>query len=218
MEFEGDLNKLLDVIKTAHERSPFNFGDNLKAVNVGIFKVTIQSFKQLERELNKAIDRVNDDYAKGSLFETMGYFAYTLDTLEVDDGFYLIRVGCVENSDLESVIDLKFKIQLDIDGGYRYPELISKLQSLGVDDYIDNTLSDLEYNVAEVPKEKVDAVCYGLADRLTSVSTFNNSDGWLYYLMSVEEHKTVVNITVLKGSGVTMAEKKWLIKLKVTNN
>ena len=36
--------------------------------------------------------------------------------------------------------------------------------------------------------------------------------------MSVEEHKTVVNITVLKGGGVTMAEKKWLIKLKVTNN
>ena len=33
--------------------------------------------------------------------------------------------------------------------------------------------------------------------------------------MSVEEHKTVVNITVLKGGGVTMADKKWLIKLKV---
>ena len=116
---------------------------------------------------------------------------------------------------MESVIDLKFKIQLGIDGGYRYPELISKLQSLGVDDYIDNTLSDLEYNAAEVPKEKVDAVCYGLADRLTAVSTFNNSDGWLYYLMSVEEHKTVVNITVFKGGGLAMATKKWLIKLKV---
>lgn len=96
--------------------------------------------------------------------------------------------------------------------------MISKLQSLGVDDYIDNALSDLEYNGLEVPKDKVDAVCYGLADRLTCVSTFNNSDGWCYYLMSVEEHKTVVNITVLKGGGVTMAEKKWLIKLKVTNN
>lgn len=215
MKSEGDINKLIDVIKTAHELSPFNFGDNLRAVNEGIFSVNVQGFKQLERELDKAIDRVNDDYAKGSLFEDMGYFAYTLDTIKVDDGFYLIRVGCIENSGLESVIDLKFKIQLDIDGGYKYPELISKLQSLGVDDYIDNALSDLEYNGLEVPKDKVDAVCYGLADRLTSVSTFNNSDGWLYYLMSVEEHKTVVNITVLKGGGVTMAEKKWLIKLKV---
>ena len=215
MKSEGDINKLVDVIKTAHERSPFNFGDNLRAVNEGIFSVNVQNFKQLERELDKVVDRVNDDYAKGSLFEDMGYFAYTLDTIKVDDGFYLIRVGCIENSGLESVIDLKFKIQLDIDGGYKYPELISKLQSLGVDDYIDNTLSDLEYNGLEVPKDKVDAVCYGLADRLTCVSTFNNSDGWLYYLMSVEEHKTVVNITVLKGGGVTMAEKKWLIKLKV---
>lgn len=119
MKSEGDINKLIDVIKTAHELSPFNFGDNLRAVNEGIFSVNVQGFKQLERELDKAVDRVNDDYAKGSLFEDMGYFAYTLDTIKVDDGFYLIRVGCIENSGLESVIDLKFKIQLDIDGGYK---------------------------------------------------------------------------------------------------
>ena len=101
---------------------------------------------------------------------------------------------------------------------YSYKDLVDILTNFGEDRYIDDELSNLEYNSAEVPKEKVDAVCYGLADRLTCVSTFNTSDGWLYYLMSVEEHKTVVNITVLKGGGVNMAEKKWLIKLKVTNN
>ena len=101
---------------------------------------------------------------------------------------------------------------------YSYKDLVDILTNFGEDRYIDDELSNLEYNSAEVPKEKVDAVCYGLADRLTCVSTFNTSDGWLYYLMSVEKHKTVVNITVLKGGGVTMAEKKWLIKLKVTNN
>ena len=98
---------------------------------------------------------------------------------------------------------------------YSYKDLVDILTNFGEDRYIDDELSNLEYNSAEVPKEKVDAVCYGLADRLTCVSTFNNSDGWLYYLMSVEEHKTVVNITVLKGGGLAMATKKWLIKLKV---
>lgn len=101
---------------------------------------------------------------------------------------------------------------------YSYNDLVDILTNFGEDHYIDDELSNLEYNSAEVPKEKVDAVCYCLADRLTVVSTFNNSDGWLYYLMSVEEHKTVVNITVLKGGGLAMATKKWLIKLKVTNN
>lgn len=98
---------------------------------------------------------------------------------------------------------------------YSYNDLVDILTNFGEDRYIDEELSNLEYNSAEVPKEKVDAVCYSLADRLTAVSTFNNSDGWLYYLMSVEEHKTVVNITVLKGGGLAMATKKWLIKLKV---
>lgn len=98
---------------------------------------------------------------------------------------------------------------------YSYKDLVDILTNFGEDRYIDEELSNLEYNSAEVPKEKVDAVCYGLVDRLTCVSMFNTSDGWLYYLMSVEEHKTVVNITVLKGGRVTMAEKKWLIKLKV---
>ena len=98
---------------------------------------------------------------------------------------------------------------------YSYKDLVDILTNFGEGRYIDEELSNLEYNSVEVPKEKVDAVGYGLADRLTCVSTFNNSDGWLYYLMSVEEHKTVVNITVLKGGGVTMADKKWLIKLKV---
>ena len=98
---------------------------------------------------------------------------------------------------------------------YSYNDLVDILTNFGEDRYIDEELSNLEYNSAEVPKEKVDAVCYGLAVRLTAVSTFNNSDGWLYYLMSVEEHKTVVNITVLKGGGMAMATKKWLIKLKV---
>ena len=98
---------------------------------------------------------------------------------------------------------------------YSYNDLVDILTNFGGDRYIDDELSNLEYNSAEVPKEKVDAVCYGLADRLTCVSTFNTSDGWLYYLMSVEEHKTVVNITVLKGGGLAMATKKWLIKLKV---
>lgn len=98
---------------------------------------------------------------------------------------------------------------------YSYNDLVDILTNFGESRYIDEELSNLEYNSAEVPKEKVDAVCYGLADRLTVVSTFNNSDGWLYYLMSVEEHKTVVNITVFKGGGLAMATKKWLIKLKV---
>lgn len=98
---------------------------------------------------------------------------------------------------------------------YSYNDLVDILTNFGESRYIDEELSNLEYNSAEVPKEKVDAVCYGLADRLTVVSTFNNSDGWLYYLMTVEGHKTVVNITILKGNGITMAEKKWLIKLKV---
>lgn len=98
---------------------------------------------------------------------------------------------------------------------YSYKDLVDILTNFGEDRYIDDELSNLEYNSAEVPKEKVDVVCYGLAYRLTSVSTFSDSDGWLYYLMSVEEHKTVVNITVLKGGGLAMATKKWLIKLKV---
>ena len=56
---------------------------------------------------------------------------------------------------------------------YSYKDLVDILTNFGEGRYIDEELSNLEYNSVEVPKEKVDAVCYGLADRLTCVSTFN---------------------------------------------
>lgn len=217
MVVKGNIDDLLKVIKAAVNQSPFNFGVALQEVNTGMFEVSEADFDILSQGLETTVDKLNDAFTSGGLVDLGGYFAYNLEKIDFHDGDYMFRINYIKDSLLESVIDIKVRINFSFVPSYKYSDLVVGIEGLGVVDYVDNILSDIENRGVELPKSKVDDICYKLSDRLTNLSTYNNSDGWCYYLMTVEAYKTVVNIIIFKGVGEVLACKKWSIKVRLTS-
>lgn len=217
MVVKGKIDDLLKVIKTAPEQSPFDFGTALQKVNTGMFEVSEDEFIILEQGLETTIDKLTDAFSSGGLAALGGYFAYNVEKFDFDDGDYMFRINYIEDSLLENVIDIKVRINFNFVVSYKYSDLVTGIEGLGVVNYVDNILSDIEDRGVKLPKSKVDEVCYKLSDRLTNLSTYNSSDGYEYYLMTVETYKTVVNIIILKGVGEALACKKWNIKVRLTS-
>lgn len=215
MAVRGKIADLLEVLKVAPEQSPFDFGVALQKVNIGMFEVSEDDFDILSQGLETTVDKLNDAFSSGGLVALGGYFAYGFEKIDFDDGDYMFRINCIEDNLLENVIDIKVRINFNFVPSYKYSDLVVGIEGLVVANYVDNILSDIEGRGVELPKSKVEEICYKLSDRLTGLSTYNSSDGYEYYLMTVETYKTVVNITILKGIGEALACKKWNIKVRV---
>lgn len=217
MAVRGNIADLLEVLKVALEQSPFDFGVALQKVNIGMFEVSEDEFSVLEQGLETTVEKLNDAFSSGGLVALGGYFAYGFEKIDFHDGDYMFRINCIEDNLLENVIDIKVRINFNFVPSYKYSDLVVGIEGLGVANYVDNILSDIEGRSVELPKSKVEEICYKLSDRLTNLSTYNSLDGWEYYLMTVETYKTVVNIIILKSVGEALACKKWNIKVRLTS-
>ena len=78
-----DFLILLNIIEATQKSSPFDFCSDLGKINTKIFKITKDEFNFLKEELQETIDYLNESLAKGSLFEDMGFFEYSLNKIEL---------------------------------------------------------------------------------------------------------------------------------------
>lgn len=106
-----DFLVLLNFIEEAENNSPLNFSFNLEKVNVKIFEITKDEFKILEQKIEKTIDNLNDSLSRGSLFEDMGWFSYSLDKIEFDENTYIFKIDYVANSCVEPSMFLRFRLK-----------------------------------------------------------------------------------------------------------
>ena len=110
MELTENLLKLLEITQNAAKNSPFNFLDDLKKFNIKAFNIKKKEFKYLETELEKNIDKINDNFASSSLFDDAGYFSYFLEKIKIDEYDYLFKIDYIAISGFEDTINLRFKI------------------------------------------------------------------------------------------------------------
>lgn len=105
-----DFLILLNVIEATQKSSPFDFYSDLGKINTKIFKITKDEFNFLKEELQETIDYLNESLAKGSLFEDMGFFEYSLDKIEFDENTHLFTVDYVANDCKEPTLILRFRL------------------------------------------------------------------------------------------------------------
>ena len=105
-----DYLVLLDFIEESQNNSPLDFAFNLEKLNTKIFEITKDEFKILEEKFEKTIDYLNESLAKGSLFEDMGWFSYSLDKIEFDENAYILKIDYVANSCVEPSMFLRFRL------------------------------------------------------------------------------------------------------------
>lgn len=105
-----DFLLLLNVIEAVQKSNPFDFYSDLSKVNIKIFKITKDEFNFLKEELQETIDYLNESLAKGSLFEDMGFFEYSLNKIEFDENTHLITIDYVANDCKEPTLILKFRL------------------------------------------------------------------------------------------------------------
>lgn len=105
-----DFLILLKVIEAVQKSSPFDFYSDLGKINTKIFKITKDEFNFLKEELQETIDYLNESLAKGSLFEDMGFFEYSLDKIEFDENTHLFTVDYVANDCKEPTLILRFRL------------------------------------------------------------------------------------------------------------
>lgn len=105
-----DFLILLKVIEEAQKNSPFDFYSDLGKINTKIFKITKDEFSFLKEELQETIDYLNKSLSRGSLFEYMGFFEYSLDKIEFDENAYILRMDYVANDCKEPSIFLRFRL------------------------------------------------------------------------------------------------------------
>lgn len=110
MELTETLLKLLEITQNAAKNSPFNLLDDLKKLNTKTFNITTNEFKYLEVELEKNIDKINDNFTSSSLFDDAGYFSHFLEKIKIDEHDYLFKIDCIAGSGFEDTINLRFKI------------------------------------------------------------------------------------------------------------
>ena len=106
-----DFLILLNVIEATQKSSPFDFYSDLGKINTKIFKITKDEFNFLKEELQETIDYLNESLAKGSLFEYMGYFEYSLDKIELDENTHLLIIDYVANDCKEPTLILRFRLK-----------------------------------------------------------------------------------------------------------
>lgn len=105
-----DFLILLNVIEATQKSSPFDFYSDLGKINTKIFKITKDEFNFLKEELQETIDYLNKSLSRGSLFEDMGFFEYSLDKIEFDENTYIFKIDYVANSCVEPSIYLRFRL------------------------------------------------------------------------------------------------------------
>ena len=110
MELTETLLKLLEITQNAAKNSPFNLLDDLKKLNIKTFNINAKEFKYLEVELEKNIDKINDNFTSSSLFDDAGYFSHFLEKIKIDEHDYLFKIDCIAGSGFEDTINLRFKI------------------------------------------------------------------------------------------------------------
>ena len=110
MELNQKLLELLEITQNAAKNSPFNLLDDLKELNIKTFNINKEEFKYLETELEKNIDKINDNFASSSLFDDAGYFSHFLEKIKIDKHDYLFKIDCIAGSGFEDTINLRFKI------------------------------------------------------------------------------------------------------------
>jgi len=73
---------------------------------------TKEEFNFLKEELQETIDYLNESLglAKGSLFEDMGFFEYSLNKIEFDENTHLFTVDYVANDCKEPTLILRFRL------------------------------------------------------------------------------------------------------------
>lgn len=106
-----DFLVLLDFMEESQNNSPLDFAFNLEKLNTKIFEITKDEFKILEEKFEKTIDYLNESLAKGSLFEDMGYFEYSLDKIEFDENTHLLIIDYVANDCKEPTLILRFRLK-----------------------------------------------------------------------------------------------------------
>lgn len=105
-----DYLVLLNVIEAVQKSNPFDFYSDLSKVNIKIFKITKDEFNFLKEELQETIDYLNESLSRGSLFEDMGFFEYSLNKIEFDENTHLITIDYVANSCVEPTLILRFRL------------------------------------------------------------------------------------------------------------
>lgn len=105
-----DFLILLNVIERVQNSSPFDFYSDLGKINTKIFKITKDEFNFLKEELQETIDYLNDSLVKGSLFEDMGFFEYSLNKIEFDENTHLLIIDYVANDCKEPTLILRFRL------------------------------------------------------------------------------------------------------------
>lgn len=105
-----DFLVLLDFIEATQKSSPFDFYSDLGKINTKIFKITKDEFNFLKEELQETIDYLNKSLSRGSLFEDMGFFEYSLDKIEFDENTHLFTVDYVANDCKEPTLILRFRL------------------------------------------------------------------------------------------------------------
>lgn len=105
-----DFLILLNIIEETQKSSPFGFYSDLVEVNTKIFKITKEEFNFLKEEFQETIDYLNESLSRGSLFEDMRYFEYSLDKIEFDENTYIFKIDYVANSCVEPSIYLRFRL------------------------------------------------------------------------------------------------------------
>lgn len=110
MELTENLLKLLEITQNAAKNSPFNLLDDLKKLNIKTLNINTKEFKYLETELEKNIDKINDNFASSNLFDDAGYFSYYLEKIKINEHDYLFKIDYIANSGFEDTINLRFKI------------------------------------------------------------------------------------------------------------
>lgn len=105
-----DFLILLNIIEATQKNSPFDFYSDLGKINTKIFKITKDEFNFLKEELQETIDYLNKSLSRGSLFEDMGFFEYSLNKIEFDENTHLFTVDYVANDCKEPTLILRFRL------------------------------------------------------------------------------------------------------------
>ena len=160
MELTENLLKLLEITQNAAKNSPFNLLDDLKKLNIKTFNINAKEFKYLESELEKNIDKTNDNFASRGLFDYMGFFSYNLEKIQIDKNDYLFKIDYIANSGFEDTINLRFKItENKIDKIRALEEETRALQKEAIADFINKASNN-----------KVRAFLSNILDNLEDIS------------------------------------------------
>ena len=160
MELNQKLLELLAITQNAAKNSPFHLLNDLKELNITTFNINKEEFKYLESELEKNIDKTNDNFASSNLFDDMGLFSYNLTKIQINKNDYLFKIDYIANSGFEDTINLRLKnMKNKIDKINELEKETIMLQKEVLSEFSDNTsnnkicefLLSISKNIYEIP-------------------------------------------------------------------